>query len=73
MERALKIDRNKLFARIQADAAAGFDGNEGAGVVLICDGCGSRMTDAELIAARAANPKLIACCPERKMVPLRAT
>ncbi len=28
---AMQIDREKLLKRIEADAAAGFDGNEGAG------------------------------------------
>ena len=36
---------------------------------LVCDGCGNRWTDAELIERRAADPNLISCCPERKMVP----
>lgn len=35
-----------------------------------CSGCGSRMTDADIIAERKKNPLLIACCPERKMVPV---
>jgi hypothetical protein len=35
---------------------------------LVCSGCGSEMTDAELAAERAKNPKLRSCCPERKMV-----
>lgn len=40
---------------------------------LACTGCGSRQTDAELIAAREANPALIACCPERDMQPETAS
>lgn len=40
--------------------------------ILECTGCGSRawQTHADLIAARAANPELIACCPERDMQPV---
>lgn len=37
---------------------------------LICDGCGSAMTDAELSAERAKRPELRSCCPERKMRPI---
>jgi hypothetical protein len=33
-----------------------------------CTGCGSKWTDAELAEAKAKDPRLISCCPERKMV-----
>jgi hypothetical protein len=36
-------------------------------MVARCTGCGSAMTDAEIIEKRLHNPKLRACCPERKM------
>lgn len=42
----------------------------GAAPVLICAGCGSDMTDAELAAERATRPELRSCCPERKMRPI---
>lgn len=37
---------------------------------LICDGCGTAMTDAELAAEQAKCPDLRSCCPERKMRPI---
>jgi hypothetical protein len=41
-------------------------------VELRCTGCGSHWTDEELAAEKAADPKLISCCPERKMRPVSA-
>lgn len=34
-----------------------------------CQGCGSMWDDAELARQRAANPRMVSCCPERKMSP----
>lgn len=33
-----------------------------------CNGCGSNWSDAQLIAERERDPRIIACCPERKMI-----
>lgn len=32
---------------------------------VLCAGCGSRWTDADLARAQAADPKIQSCCPER--------
>jgi hypothetical protein len=37
---------------------------------LICEGCGSSMTDEDLIALREKRPGTLSCCPERKMRPI---
>lgn len=37
-----------------------------------CTGCGSTMTDAEILEGRKVNPLLMACCPERNMQPVFA-
>lgn len=34
----------------------------------ICEVCGSTMTDEELAERKKTNPKLISCCPDRKML-----
>lgn len=34
----------------------------------ICSGCGSTWSDEDLARERKANPRLLSCCPERKMV-----
>lgn len=36
---------------------------------LVCTGCGTDMTDAELVDLRKRDPRVVSCCPERKMVP----
>lgn len=36
--------------------------------MLVCDGCGSTMTDSELAEEKKIHQNLIACCPDRKMV-----
>lgn len=36
--------------------------------MMICDGCGSTMTDMELSALRQRDRRILSCCPERKMV-----
>lgn len=38
---------------------------------MACTGCGSRWTDAELAERRAADPRILSCCPERDMQPIR--
>lgn len=35
-------------------------------IAVRCEGCGSAWTDADLARERAANPRLLSCCPERK-------
>ena len=35
---------------------------------LVCEVCGSTMTDEELAEKKKTNPQLISCCPDRKMV-----
>lgn len=35
---------------------------------VVCTGCGSTMTDAELIAMRKGDDRILSCCPERKMM-----
>lgn len=42
-------------------------------VVLRCSGCGTLMTDDELVREREKRPSLMSCCPERKMVPVALT
>lgn len=41
--------------------------------ILRCSGCGSLMTDDELVRERGKRPSLMSCCPERKMVPVAIT
>ena len=36
------------------------------GAIVRCEGCGSSWTDADLRAERAANPRCVSCCPERR-------
>jgi len=38
-----------------------------AGFPLMCSGCGSTMTSTELEDAKQKDPKLLSCCPERRM------
>lgn len=35
----------------------------------ICEGCGTAWTDGELAIMRHNDPKVLSCCPERRMVP----
>lgn len=35
-------------------------------ITVRCEGCGSAWTDADLARERAASPRLLSCCPERK-------
>lgn len=37
--------------------------------MMICSGCGSGWTDEELAEAQRLDPRIHACCPERKMRP----
>lgn len=34
---------------------------------LVCTGCGSEITDAELVELRKRDDRVLSCCPERKM------
>lgn len=38
---------------------------------VCCDGCGSMLTDAQIIAMRKSDPKIISCCPERKPLTIK--
>lgn len=38
---------------------------------LRCTGCGTAMTDTDLKAVKARNPRILSCCPERDMKPKR--
>ncbi len=41
------------------------------GEPVVCLGCGSTWSDERITRERAARPRLLSCCPERKMVPVR--
>ena len=38
-------------------------------IVPRCVGCGTAMTEAELLALKKADPRVLSCCPERNMQP----